>query len=99
MNADIDADSDSQYFLAAKWCRDKGASWYLPAKNELIAIYNNLDKINNSLTKVGATTLSSWYWSSTEDSKFSAWSVNMGDGFTYWQKKNVSTYVRAVSAF
>lgn len=91
--------NDSQYFLAAKWCRDKGASWYLPANNELKAIYKNKDKINNSLTKVGATTLSSWHWSSTEDDEFSAWLVYMYDGYTYNYRKNYFNCVRAVSAF
>ena len=99
MNADIDADSDSQYFLAAKWCRDKGASWYLPAKNELKAICNNKDKINNSLTKIGATTLTYGYWSSTEEDEFCAWRVYMGSGDTFNNYKNYLIYVRAVSAF
>lgn len=99
MNADIDADSDSQYFLAAKWCRDKGASWYLPALNELMVIYNNLDKINNSLTKVGATTLVNSYWSSTEGNELCAWLVYMYGGDTFNNYKNYLIYVRAVSAF
>ena len=92
--------NDSQYFLAAKWCRDKGTSWYLPAKNELKAIYNNKDKINNSLTKVGATTLKGdWYWSSTEENEFRAWYVYMPDGYTDYNIKDGSLCVRAVSAF
>ena len=92
--------SDSHYFLAAKWCRDKGARWYLPAKNELEAIYNNRDKIDNSLTEVGATTLkNSFYWSSTEENEFCAWYVLMDDGRTDDTLKIYSGYVRAVSAF
>ena len=92
--------NDSQYFLAAKWCRDKGASWYLPVKNELRAIYNNKDKINNSLTKVGATTLNnSYYWSSTEKDGFCAWLVKLSYGYTYDLTKDFNYYVRAVSAF
>ena len=94
--------SDSQYFLAAKWCRDKGASWYLPALNELEAIYNNKDKINNSLTQIGVTTLKDglhWYWSSTEEDEFCAWFVGMGGGYTLSNTKLGSYYVRAVSAF
>lgn len=91
--------NDSQYFLAAKWCRDMGISWYLPAKNELKAIYNNLDKINNSLTKVGATTLFNSYWSSTEGNELCAWLVAMSDGYTDYYNKNFNFYVRAVSTF
>lgn len=92
--------SDSQYFLAAKWCRDKGASWYLPALNEWEAIYNNRDKIDNSLTEVGATTLKDdWYWSSTEGDEDSAYGVHMDDGYTGTSHKIYNFYVRAVSAF
>ena len=91
--------SDSQYFLAAKWCRDKGASWYLPAKNELMAICNNRDIINNSLTEVGAKTLYGWYWSSTEEDEFGAWGVDMYDGRTRGNTKDTNRSVRAVSAF
>ena len=92
--------SDSQYFLAAKWCRDKGASWYLPAKNELKTIYNNRDIINNSLTQIGATTLmGDWYLSSTEENGVHAWGVDMYDGDAADGLKNLGNYVRAVSAF
>lgn len=92
---------DSQYFLPAKWCRDKGASWYLPVRDELMAIYNNRDKINNSLTKIGATTLKDdrHYWSSTEDDEFRARYVHMYNGYTNRYNKNYLGYVRAVSAF
>ena len=91
---------DSHYFLAAKWCRDKGASWYLPAKNELEAIDNNEDKINYSLIKIGATTLKGGlYWSSTEENEFCAWFVYMNDGYTPEGHKYDYNYVRAVSAF
>lgn len=94
--------SDSHYFLAAKWCRDKGASWYLPAMDELKAIYNNRDIINNSLTEVGATTLKDGgheYWSSTEKDEFYARIVSMDDGLISNLSKYYYDYVRAVSAF
>lgn len=97
----IMARSDSDYFQTFTWCRAKGDSWYLPAKNELKAICYNKDKINNSLTKVGATTLSSWrwYWSSTEVNELCAWVVMMGDGDTSDYDKLYNLSVRAVSAF
>ena len=93
---------DSQYFLPAKWCRDKGANWYLPARDELMTIYNNKDKINNSLTQIGVTTLKDglhWYWSSTEEDECRAWCVSMYNGFTGRSDKYANYYVRAVSAF
>ena len=92
--------NDSQYFLPAKWCRGKGVSWYLPAKNELKAIYYNKDIINNSLTQIGATTLKDfWYWSSTEEDEFCAWLVGMLSGSTRNDTKSYYYSVRAVSAF
>ena len=92
--------SDSLYFLAAKWCRDKGASWYLPANNELRVIYNNKDQIKNSLTEVGATTFThAMHWSSTEIDEFCACGVLMGNGITRNTPKYLDNYVRAVSTF
>ena len=92
--------NDSQYFLPAKWCRGEGVSWYLPAKNELKAIYYNKDIINNSLTQIGATTLKDfWYWSSTEEDEFCAWLVGMLSGSTRNDTKSYYYSVRAVSAF
>jgi hypothetical protein len=33
--------SDSENFKPFVWCRNKGKDWYLPAKEELEAIYKN----------------------------------------------------------
>ena len=100
----IMARSDSEYFDAFKWCRAKGSSWYLPAMDELIQIYNNIDKLNSTLSQYG--TAISWdndYWSSTEDvycdPEFCAWYVSMDYGGTYSITKSNDGYVRAVSAF
>lgn len=78
-------------YPAFAWCADLGEGWYLPAIDELKAIYDIRNIINAT----------SWYWSSTEDKGygFSAWRVSMYDGgpdddFKYW-----NNYVRAVSAF
>ncbi len=96
--------SDSQYFDAFEWCQAKGSSWYLPALDELVQIYNNIDKLNSSLSQYG--TAISWdndYWSSTErvdyEPEFYAWSVSMYYGNTLNFNKNFYYYVRAVSAF
>ena len=96
--------SDSEYFDAFKWCRAKGSSWYLPALDELLHIYINIDKLNSTLSQYG-TALSDycWYWSSTEyvDRKpeFCAWRVHMSSGYTNDFNKRNLFYVRAVSAF
>lgn len=54
---------------AAQWCRAKGTSWYLPALDELKAVYNNKSKLNATLSSpsVGGTQFGTdEYWSSTE---------------------------------
>jgi serine/threonine protein kinase len=91
--------SDSEYFEAFVWCRKKGKDWYLPAREELKTIYNNKSAINSTLAEHGGTELSKWYWSSTEYDEFCAWYVFMSDCDTYDRIKDVSNYVRAVSAF
>ena len=96
--------TDNQYFEACVWCREKGADWYLPAKDELKAIYNNKSEINSALAKYGTELdkLDKGYWSSTEygsDAEFCAWYVVMYNGSTYDGTKNRNRYVRAVSAF
>jgi len=93
---------DSDQYPAFVWCQEKGEDWYLPAKDEFKAIYNNKSKINSTLAKYGAKLSDGyWYWSSTEDEgdpEFSAWCV-MIDGDTNRSYKHYNRYVRAVSAF
>lgn len=85
---------------AAKWCRAKGSSWYLPAREELLAIYNNKSKLNTTLSSVGGTQLGTgYYWSSTEYDSNYAYRVSFFDSgsSSYTNKKN-SYDVRAVRA-
>ncbi|MBO5018538.1 MAG: protein kinase [Alistipes sp.] len=99
----IMARSDSEYFDAFKWCRAKGSSWYLPARDELMQIYNNMDKLNSTLSQYGTALSDSYYWSSTEyvdyKPEFCAWRVNMYGGYTRDSNMYNHLYVRAVSAF
>ena len=90
---------DRKYFEAFVWCREKGDVWYLPAVNELEAIYKNKSAINSTLTEYGGAKLQDrGYWSSTEANEFCAWYVYMARGNTY-RSKDANRYVRAVSAF
>ena len=96
------ADWESKY-PAFKWCADLGESWYLPAKQELLTIYNNKTAIDANLTDVLGTYT---YWSSTESDGqsssgvFCAWYVTVFNGDTYtYSKYGYGLYVRAVSAF
>jgi len=90
---------------AAQWCRAKGASWYLPAIDELKTIYNNKSKLNASLSSpsVGGTQFRTGsYWSSTEAESYatnSARRIYFGDGnSSYADGKTEALYVRAVRA-
>ena len=93
--------SDRDSYPAFTWCRDKGPNWYLPALNELQAMYRNRYAINATLRARGYTEMSrGWHLSSTEYSEFNEWEVYMltGDTSNYDKYFNVG-YVRAVSAF
>lgn len=80
-------------------CHSRGASWRLPTKDELLAIYDIKSVINSTLSAVGDRIDTVWYWSSTIYNSSCAWLVNVGDGNTYNYHKNGDFYVRAVSAF
>lgn len=84
-------------YPAFDWCQKLGKSWYLPAKDELVAIYKNKIAIDKRLkTKLGNNA----YWSSTEKSQFYAHTVGMKSGNVYSNYKNNSSYyVRAVAKF
>ena len=77
--------------------------WWLPSVGELLMMYANKAKINYALSLIkGAQQLNtSWYWSSTENSPATAWSLNFGDGYlTHWSNKvRDKGQVRPVSAF
>lgn len=83
---------------AAQWCRAKGASWYLPAHDELNAVYNNKSKLNATLSSpsVGGTQFgTNFYWSSTELHSNNAYGVYFSNGTNYYNKDRTYS-VRAV---
>ena len=99
--------SDADQYPAFTWCRNKGVDWYLPAIDELKLLLLN-DSVHNAvnitLAQKGGTKLynkKDWecYWSSTERNESCAWYVYMYNGYTDYNLKNFSRYVRAVSAF
>ena len=86
-------------FPAFKWCDDKGEGWYLPAKNEMKAIYDNRTIIDSALSKYGATLLGTKeYWTSCDDGAAGAFTVNFATGVvTQSSKYKTHThYVRAI---
>lgn len=91
-------------YPAFVWCSDLGKGWYLPAKEELLAIFRNKEAINKTLSTKNGGNLMYSHWSSTEskseiDYEFCAWYVDMDYGFTLDTGKHNYGYVRAVSAF
>lgn len=79
-------------YPAFAWCADLGEGWYLPAIDELKAIYDIRNILNAKSYGV---------WSSTEHKNFRlcAWLVSMNFGDTGNNNKFFDYYVRAVSAF
>jgi hypothetical protein len=88
-------------FPAFKWCADLGEGWYLPAKEELVALYWNKETLNLKLKDK----LLGKCWSSTEygvqysNGDFCAWRVGLNYGSTDFNFKNFDYFVRAVSVF
>ncbi len=95
----VSIDQTSATWSGAKsWCSSKGSGWYLPASGELRTIYNNKSTLNSTLSSVGGTQLGTgYYWSSTESSYNSAYSINFSNG-SYSGNKNNTYSVRAVRA-
>ena len=93
-------------YPAFAWCADWGEGWYLPAIEELkkFTLDDDVhDAVNRTLAAKGEELANKgalrWYWSSTEDDEFCAWSVLMSCGNTRSYHKYYNGYVRAVSAF
>ena len=98
-------DSNGYDTPAADYCynyvttgTNKG-DWYLPAAGELQLIYNNRTTLNNSLSKVGGTQLTSTYWSSSEYNHGIAWLLRFNNGNWGNYDKNFNIYVRPILAY
>ena len=77
-------------------------NWYIPSLGELFRIFINKKAINAALEFAKGDKLQDrWYWTSTESSASSAWTLGLFDGYAFgWYSKASSTgRVRAVSAF
>ena len=77
--------------------------WWLPSLGEMMMIYANMTKINYALSLInGATQLAEdAYWTSTEFSATTAWTLFLTNGGAYniLTKASHTGRVRAVSAF
>ena len=75
--------------------------WFLPSKDELNQMYTNKATINTTASANGGSNFSTnFYWSSTEDDSYEAWSQNFANGDQFNLPKSFYiTIVRAVRAF
>ena len=75
--------------------------WYLPALGELSAIYGNMSVLNAALGKIAAMRLvTSYYWSSSENSNYYAWELYFTNGTVGDLTKNLyNYYVRPVMQY
>lgn len=87
------------------WCVAKntpaiaGVSWYLPAQNELITLYEQHSIINPILANVGGKKVySNYYWSSTNKDDQYVWAYILGS-YPVDVVKTATYRIRAVSAF
>jgi hypothetical protein len=83
---------------AAKLCADyRGGGyddWFLPSKDELNLMYQNLKAQNlGGFSDVG------YYWSSSEYGANGAWGQHFGFGGQYDDARNYESRVRPVRAF
>ena len=67
--------------------------WFLPSKDELNLMYQNLKKSNLGGFSEG------YYWSSSEDNASDAWSQVFFNGTQYNLYRKPEVRVRAVRAF
>jgi len=84
----------------ARACTDGSYSdWYLPSKDELNKLWENLGSTQEMRTANGFA--SYYYWSSTELNSYSndAEIQDFGNGYQYNGRKDNTFYVRAVRAF
>ena len=89
-------------YPAFKWCSDYGEGWYLPARNEMLAIYDNRDAINATLEANAYASLgTNNHWSSTEYKYYDyACDLDFSNGNTNRaNRKDSTSYVHAVLAF
>ena len=86
-------DTDSAARLCADLVRGGYGDWYLPSKEELNLMYNNL-----KVAGLGGFA-STFYWSSTEFASYIAWAQDFDVGFQIFNLKLFNDRVRAVRAF
>lgn len=91
---------------AAEFCQNykvdskDSREWALPTVVQLTMIAKHIKEINDCFLVMGRPpVIPGSYWSSIVNRKLYAWLVYLNDGDAYRFNRNLSLYVRAVSAF
>ena len=87
-----DADWETAKSMAKNFRGGGYDDWYLPTKDELNLVYENL-------RKTGIISGDSWYWSSSQLNFSNAWNQRFSDGGQYGDYKDSTNSVRAIRAF
>ena len=74
--------------------------WYLPSKDELMALYNNIGpNAAAPLTNIGNFSNNNYYWSSSEIGPNHAWTIFFGNGAETFGPKLDKASARAIRKF
>lgn len=74
--------------------------WYLPAAGELMLMWKYRSEINKVMSAIGGTQLGTgYYWSSTESSQRTAWTLRFGNGHFSTTPKTSEFTARPVCAW
>jgi hypothetical protein len=91
------------YSYPAAWSVDFNNEWYLPALGQLKQLHVEMVTVNNSLQVVGGTPLYTntqhYYWSSTEYSQNSSYSVSYFGSVNTTNKNATICYARGIRNF
>jgi len=69
------------------------ADWFLPSKDELHLMYENLKQKGLGRFQNGE------YWSSSQNHNYNSWLQRFSDGYQYADSKTYARYVRAIRQF
>lgn len=81
------------------------ATWYCPARGELVTLCNNISVVNSTLTSHGYSAHEGFYWSSTQYDNNNAYIVcvtnymGYSNGWSGYNTKNVTNSAMAVKKF
>lgn len=78
--------------MAASYRGGGKSDWYLPSKNELLLLFQN---INN----FGQVSSNMQYWSSSQDSLSRSWAVDLTNGASSSDQNMIDRSIRPIRAF